>query len=423
MNDGLISQGSGTGAVAGAESTLAPPFVERRAVLACAAEIQERLHHLQRTLAEQAIEAALIVQSADLFYYTGTIQQSYLVVPVQGEVTLFTRKSAERARHETPLPVTPLPSLRMLPDLVRERYGRVPRRLGLELDVLPVNTWRRLEALFDVDESVDIGPWLLAQRAVKSAFEIERIVAAGKVTLATMERIPEFMSEGVSEVELAGRIEAVARALGHQGVVRMRGFNEEMFYGQLLTGVSATVPSYLDTPLAGTGLSPAVAQGVSFKPLQRGEPFIFDFVSVIDGYMADFTRIFSLGPLPVQLRRAYEVALRVEQAVVKAARPGVTCRALYERALAVADAEGLRANFMGYGEGQVKFIGHGVGIELDELPVIAPNDRVLEEGMVFALEPKFVLPGLGAIGVENTWTVTASGLELLTDASEELRVL
>ena len=89
----------------------------------------------------------------------------------------------------------------------------------------------------------------------------------------------------------------------------------------------------------------------------------------------------------------------------------------------MAEAAGLAASFMGHGEGQVRFIGHGVGIELDELPVLSPNDLALEEGMVFALEPKFVLPGLGAIGIENTWLVTAGAPEVLTPAPEHIRIL
>ena len=110
----------------------------------------------------------------------------------------------------------------------------------------------------------------------------------------------------------------------------------------------------------------------------------------------------------------------MQQAVAGAARPGVTCRALYERALAAAAAEGLAAHFMGQGPGQVRFIGHGVGLELDELPVLTGSDLELEAGMVFALEPKFVLPGLGAVGVENTWLVEREGITALTRAPEHI---
>ncbi len=263
----------------------------------------------------------------------------------------------------------------------------------------------------------------MRQRAVKSPWEVARISAAAAVADEVFTRIPGLLREGLTEAAFAGLVEAEARALGHQGVIRMRAFNGEMFYGQLLTGASGAVPSFLDTPLAGTGLSAAVAQGVSFKPIGRGEPVVFDFVPVVDGYTADFTRIFSLGELPERLTEAYACARRAQAAAAACARPGVTCRAVYEAALAVAASDGLEAHFMGYGPSQVRFVGHGVGLELDELPVLSPNDQLLEAGMVFALEPKFVFPGLGAIGIENTWTVTATGVERLTRAPEEIVVL
>jgi Xaa-Pro dipeptidase len=264
---------------------------------------------------------------------------------------------------------------------------------------------------------------VLGLRAIKSAYEIELVRAAAAMADAVCERVPFLLREGLTEAEFAGKVEAEARALGHEGIIRMRGFNQEMFYGQLLTGVSGTVPSYLDAPLAGAGLSAAVAQGVSRKPIGRNEPVVLDFVAVSKGYIADFTRVFSLGPLPDELQRAYEVALQIQREVISLVRPGVTCLTLYDTALDVAEDAGLERGFMGRGAGQARFIGHGVGLELDELPVLAATDLPLAEGMVFALEPKFVLPGLGAIGVENTHAVTADGVDTLTRATEELRVV
>ena len=396
------------------------------AVLVPAAEVGARLAGLQTTLADRGLDAAILVQNADLYYYSGTVQRSYLYVPAAGEATLFVRKLVERARRESPLAaplgtVVELASPRDLPRLVAERYGAPPRRAGLELDVLPVNDFRRLEKLFPETAFEDVGRDIVRQRAVKSPWEVDRIRAAAAVTLGVCELVPGILREGLTEAEFAGRVEAEARRLGHEGYIRMRAFNQEMFYGQVLTGTSGWASSYLDTPLAGTGLSASIAQGASFKPIRRGEQVVFDFVTTSQGYIADFTRIFVVGELPNELRRAYDAAVRIEAAVVAAARPGVTCRALYETALAAAEAEGLGEYFMGHGEGRVRFVGHGVGLELDELPVLTASDLELAKGMVFALEPKFVLPGLGAIGIEDTWLVTGAGLELLTPAPNHVR--
>lgn len=401
----------------------APPLVEPRAVGVPASEVAVRLAGLQTRLTARGLDAALLMQNADLYYYAGTVQRSYLLVPASGEATLFTRKLVARARLESPLPVVELGSPRDLPAAVAGRYGEAPATIGLEFDVLPVNDFRRLERLFPKATFEDVGRDIVRQRAVKSPWEADRVRASAAMADQVWARIPGLLREGLTEAEFAGMVEAEARRLGHEGVIRMRGFNEEMFYGQLLTGISGTVPTFLDTPLGGTGLSAAVAQGVSFRHIGRGEPVVFDFVPVRDGYIADFTRLFVLGELPAELRRAYDVARRCQEAVVAAARPGATCRRLYEAALAVAAEAGLGAHFMGHGPGQVRFVGHGVGLELDELPVIAGSDLELEPGMVFALEPKFVLPGLGAAGIENTWLVTADGLERLTTSPEHIVVV
>lgn len=398
--------------------------VDPRARLTPRDEIDARIARFQTLLRERGVEAAIVVQNADLFYLSGTVQQSHLYVPSEGDPALFVRKSVARAIEESPLDgIIELAGIGRLPDLVRERYGDMPAVVGLELDVLPVGHFRRYESLLPGARFVDIGSTLVRQRAVKSAYEIERIRAAAAVADEVCARVPAILREGMTEAEFAGRVEAAARELGHQGVIRMRAFNSEMFYGQLLTGVSAVVPSFLDTPLAGVGLSPAVAQGVSFKPIGRGEPIVFDFVSVVEGYVADFTRMFSLGPLSGELVRAYAVAREIQAELQVIAGPGVTCRTVYERAAAMAAEAGLGDNFMGHGAAQVRFIGHGVGLELDELPVLSPNDAILEPGMVFALEPKFVLPDVGAIGIENTWRVAQAGIERLTLAGEDLCVV
>lgn len=388
-----------------------------------AAEVRARLAAFQRRLRQRDLEAALVRQNADLYYLAGTVQDSFLWVPCEGEATLFTVRVAARAQAESPLPVVPVAGLEGFVAALHERHGPAPRRLGLELDVLPVRHCRRLLAALGEPEAEDVGRDLVRQRAVKSAWEVERVRAAAALADAVWERAGGLLEPGLSEAAFAGRVEAEARALGHEGVIRMRGFNQEMFYGQLLAGVSGTVPSFLDTPLAGPGLSPAVAQGVSLRPIARGEPVLFDFVAVRHGYVADFTRMLVLGRAPAAVRRVYDVARRAQAAAVAAARPGAPCAAVWEAARAVADEAGLGWHFMGHGDTRVPYVGHGVGVELDELPVLTGSRLELREGMVFALEPKFVLPGLGAVGIENTWLVTGDGPEPLTVADEGLRCL
>jgi Xaa-Pro aminopeptidase len=401
-----------------------PQLVQPGAALVPASELNARTAGLQAGLADLGLDAALLRQNADLYYFAGTVQQSYLYVPAEGEATLFVRKVPDRARQESALGrIVELASPQDLPALLDAHHGGLPARLGLELDVLPVTHFRRLEELFPAAAFEDVGRAVVRQRAVKSPWEIERVAAAAAVADEVAALIPALLEEGLTEVEFAGRVEAEARRLGHEGYIRMRGFNQEMFYGQLLTGVSGCVPSYLDTPLAGTGLSPSVAQGASFRRVRRGEPVVFDFVPVRDGYMADFTRMYALGRADGELLRLHDAAVRVQVAATAVARPGVTCREVWEAARAAAADAGLAGTFMGLGAGQVPYVGHGIGIELDELPVLTGSGLELEAGMVFALEPKFVLPGVGAVGIENTWVVTAGGVDRLTQAPDVFTVV
>jgi Xaa-Pro aminopeptidase len=234
----------------------------------------------------------------------------------------------------------------------------------------------------------------------------------------------DFLREGISEVELAGHLEAVARRLGHQGIVRMRLWNNELFYGHLMAGAGAAVPSYLSSPTGGTGLSPAVAQGSSQRPIQRHEPVLMDYVFALDGYLVDQTRIFAIGGLPDELVAGHKAMLEVQQALRVAAKPSATGGELYDLAVGLATELGYGRHFMGQGDERIPFVGHGVGLELDEYPFLAKGQNMpLEKGMVIALEPKLIYPGLGVVGIENTHLVTDDGLEPLTVSEEDIVVV
>jgi Xaa-Pro aminopeptidase len=228
----------------------------------------------------------------------------------------------------------------------------------------------------------------------------------------------------MTELELAGKIEAEARKLGHQGVVRMRLWGSEMFYGHLMSGPAGAAPSFLSSPTGGYGAGPAVAQGPSFKTVQRHEPVLVDYVFAHNGYLSDHARIFSLGPLPPELNQAHEAMLQIQQMVKKQALPGVKSGVLYERALEKAQSLGYAEYFMGIGNERIRFVGHGIGLEVDEYPFLAAGQQLLlKEGMTIALEPKLIFPGQGVVGIENTHVVTQAGLEQLGHFPEEVFVI
>ncbi|MEN8781296.1 MAG: Xaa-Pro peptidase family protein [Desulfobacterales bacterium] len=388
-------------------------------------EIETRINHLKQRLVKAGIDAALILQNSDLFYFTGTIQQAHLFVPVDGEPLLMVRKDIERATAESPLrKIVPISRPQELPELLRRNGYTLPRRLGLELDVLPANLYLGYRDIFSGAEISDISTVVRLIRAIKSDHEIGLITAAAGYSDQVADSVKEYLREGITEIELAGLIEARARRLGHQGIIRMRLWGSELFYGHLMAGPAAAVPSYLASPTGGAAVSPAVAQGPGFRPIQRREPILFDYVFAHQGYLSDHTRIFAIEGLPDELLQAHQAMLAVQSMVKKEAKPGVRTGDVYAMAVAMATELGYADNFMGVGDRRIRFIGHGIGIELDEYPFLSQGQRLeFQQNMIVALEPKLIFPGVGVVGIENTHVVTADGLRQLGKFNEEVNIV
>ena len=164
-----------------------------------------------------------------------------------------------------------------------------------------------------------------------------------------------------------------------------------------------------------------LGKGPDGHVLRDGDPVIADLVGGHEGYLADQTRTFAVGELAPDLRRAYDVCVEILRATEAALRPGAIPSELHAHSEDVAGEAGLAEHFMGHGPQRVRFLGHGVGLEIDELPILAPGfDEPIEQGNVIAVEPKMVFPGRGAVGIENMYAVTADGFETITTANEEL---
>ena len=233
--------------------------------------------------------------------------------------------------------------------------------------------------------------------------------------------IPNLLKEGMTEIELSGKLELFLRIRGNQGLPRVRAFNQELSV-QILSGWNSARPSFFNGPTGGSGLGPFFPQGPGFKTIGRHEPILIDYSAVINGYVADNTRIFSIGSLSDKLTAAHNTALEIKRRLIQRIKPGLDGRELYLTALSIAEESGLADYFMGYGN-KVNFIGHGIGLELDEMPIIAKKHQILQPGMVFALEPKFIFPGEGTVGIEDTFVLTESGLEQLTTLDDAVQIL
>ena len=388
-------------------------------------EIDQRTEKLRNQLEENNIGAALLVQRADLLYFAGSVQEAHLYVPVDDEPILMVFKSLDRAIAESPLRrIVPLASPKAVPDVLNQYGYKVPSVMGMELDVLPANLYFTYQKVFEEKSVVDISHLIRLVRAIKSVHEIDLMRRAAERSDQVAACVPALLREGMTELELAGKVEAEARKRGHQGTVRMRYWGGEVFYGHLMAGASAAVPSFPRSPTGGSGASPAVAQGPGFRPIQRHEPVLVDYVFALNGYYSDHTRIFSLGEPADEMMAAHTAMLDVQALLKKEAKPGVKSGDIYELAIERTRTLGYDKYFMGVGDDRIRFVGHGIGVELDEYPFLASGQTLeLQENMILAVEPKLIFPGQGVVGIENTHRVTENGLEQFGRFQDEIFVV
>lgn len=408
-----------------------------------AAEVASRISRLQQLLVDDRLDAVLVTHNVSILYWTGTMQTGYLFVPADGEPTLYVRRSIERAKREASIRTVPLGSFSKFGETLRNDYaslfvGEAPPSIGTDMDTLPASTYLKLasfvadaygdKALPDrgLSRLADASPLLRRARMVKSAWEIERIERAAQALEESLTEALPDLKEGVSELEWIARVEYCVRRRGHSGVMRLRGYNQEVPTGMVGSGTAAAEPTYFDGPAGGRGLGVAAPQSVSMKRFARNEPILLDLGCCIDGYVIDQTRTAVIGELSDELKEAYKAAEYIIREVEKLMIEGARCSDVYAASLKLAADHGLADHFMGFGADQVRFLGHGIGLEIDEWPVLANGfDIPLEPGMVLAVEPKFTFPGVGVVGIENSYVITAGGSppRALTRTQEQLFVL
>lgn len=385
-------------------------------------EIENRLARLRKGMEIEEMEAFLVVQKMDCYYLSGTTQTGLLFVPLEGKPLLMVRREVERARVESPLEeVLEFKSTRELPSLIRNHWGRLPQTLGLELDVLPVRDYFRYLDLFPGARFMDASPIIRDIRKIKSPFEIELMRMAGDIGKKVYQEAREILKEGMTEIEFGGLLEAAAKRYGHEGLLRVRSLNYEAYTWHVLSGPSGGIVSQSDSPMGGLGLSPAFPVGASLRVMRAYEPILVDFGTCYHGYQADQTRMFSIGEMGKKFIDAYKVCREIHDAVLEETRPGADCEAIFQKTLRLAEKLGYKDSYLGPPGLQTRFIAHGIGLELNELPFLAQGQSyALEEGMTFAVEPKIVFSGEGSVGLENTVAVTQDGYEILTPLEQDI---
>lgn len=376
-----------------------------------------RIKQLQSTLHQNDLSAFIVTHNVDIYYLTGTMQSGLLIIPAFGQPTFYVRRSVTRAWQESAVPVEELGSMKTFGHRAGQRYPSISGAavLGVTYDVLPVEWYDRLRAAFPDAKWHNASAIIREARMVKGQEELQAMRKAAGIADQALRHAVSSIRPGISEIELLAEIEYMLRKAGHLGLMRVRAMNMELVTGIAASGASAAIPSAFDGPAGGEGLHPAFPKGAGCSRIQPGEPILLDIGCNIEGYVTDQTRTAVIGELEEELQAAYDAAEAILARIEWELKPGIVCEELYAIAVDMAVQSGFGEHFMGYMGDAVKFVGHGIGLEIDEWPVLAKGFKTpLRPGMVIAVEPKFTFPGRGVVGIENTYAITESGFEKLT---------
>jgi len=355
------------------------------------------------------LDAIFILKPLNIFYFTGAFVNGVFILTKE-EQFLFVRRPKERELQTNCCNVNYIDSFK---DILS--FG-IPKldRIGLELDAVPFSLVRKVVEVFalDFNRVEDVTNEIRVIRMVKDEDEIERIKEGGKIASRVLSKVPEIYREGMTERDLLVELEYISRKEGNLGVYRMHSFGNEASFSHILQGESALVSSYLDAPTGGVGFSPAFPQGASEREIEKGKPFTVDVMINYDGYVVDVTRTFCVGKTSSEVRNVWQKLWDIFNSTIELLRSGNIPDDIYTHSLKKASDLGVSDIFMGVGRDRVKFIGHGVGLEVDEYPFIAKGFRLpLKENTVLALEPKLISKDFGIMGVENTYIVRQDGPE------------
>jgi len=375
-----------------------------------------RIAKVRRNMALSGIDAVLIADNNNIYYLCSQVFRGYIYVPAQGRCLIFVIRPVDIQGPDVVY-------IRKPEQIVSElqQLGLTPPvNLGLEFDDLPYSEVERLRSALTPKAVANASTVMRRARMIKTEAEIRMISEDGLKQAAVYRKIARVYKEGMTDVEFQIEVERLLRLEGCIGYYRTSGRLMEINMGSVLNGDNADNPTPYDFAVGGGGVDRSLPVGADGRTMKPGTTIMVDMCGNFNGYQSDMTRVWSVGAVDDFTIKCHDCSRRILRELEQLALPGVPVAELYGRALGIVHAEGLDSHFMGHRQ-QAPFIGHGVGIQLNELPVLTPRSKdVLEENMVLAIEPKFVVPRVGAVGVENTYRVTPSGLECLTVCPEEI---
>ncbi len=386
-------------------------------VLLPTAEANLRLELLRKAMAADpsAPDALLVSDNANIYALTGRVYDGWLYVAADLNMPCihFVRRPIGLTGDDTVYIKRPN-------DIVASLSLNLPQTLGLEMDLTSWSTIERIKRVFPEGTKFVNGTPVLRQfRSIKTPFEVDMMRRSGEIHSRVYHKIPGMFRDGMTDIELQIEIEHLCRQEGCLGQFRISGTTMEFFMGSVLVGENADNPSPYDFAMGGAGMDPSLPGGANGTPIRPGNTVMVDMNGNFNTYMTDMTRVYSFGEVAPKALEAHRLSIDIHRRLQEIGLPGTPAKLLYETAMEMVRRAGFENYFMGHRQ-KAGFIGHGICIEVNELPVIAPRSRdILQAGNTIALEPKFVIPGTGAVGIENTYLVTDHGLENLTPESPE----
>ena len=383
---------------------------------------KNRIKSLQDRISAEGICAALLFYSRDVFYYTGTAQPAYLVV-FPDDYVLYIRSGFAFASNEVFIDKTKMKEDRRLKNIAKDISSRLSgSKIATELDVLPATRFFEFKNIFSKHDLVDISPIVLEQRKLKDNVEIEKIKLACEVVHAGHEAVLSTLKEGITELELSAAVENAHRLAGHEGIFFIRQPDFIMSRGPISSGPNLFRPSGVVYTITGVGLSASVPAGPSRRKIVMGDPVVVDIPTLVDGYHADQTRTYILGKATEKLRSMYERLKEISDFLIEEIRPGMTCSEIYEMALKKSDALQVSDAFLNFGKGnKSRIIGHGVGLELNEPPILSSYDHSeVSEGYVIALDMHMLKEDVGVVKLEDMILIQSDRNEILTKSPRQL---
>ena len=378
-------------------------------------ELEDRMNRFRARMdyARPGWELAAIVGKIPLYYFTGTMQDGLLLIPSGGEPVFWVRQSFERAQNESLF--SDIRKMKSYRD-VAAGMGDLPSSVYLETDQMTFAQLQRLQKYLPFTDIRGVDEQVGAVRSVKSPYELSLMEQAGRIHRHVLEDcVPGMLFEGMSEVSLTCDLFTLMVEEGHQGIIRFGMFNE-MLLGQIGFGTSSISPTCVNTPGGISGMHPSTPlMGCRERKLRNGDLVVIDIGCGYQGYQTDKTMSYMFGnSIPEDAIQVHEQCVEIQHQLAAMLQPGAIPQEIYRSIMADLGPEFL-ANFMGFENHAVKFLGHGIGLWIDEIPVIAEGFcEPLQEGMVFAIEPKKGIPDVGLVGIENTFVVTRGGGRCIT---------